>query len=154
MRPLITILFCLMLHPVHVTVTGMEYDPGKNIINLFVKVYSDDMERDMKTGDSISGKSFEVCTEGFAQWLSDRIRIQADGHPLQLKLKEVTVDGLEHKFRLEAKSRRNATNISVYNTLHNRVYSDQSNMVMFKYNDVEEGIKMDCSDTIKVFRVK
>jgi len=154
MKPIISILFCLLLHPVHVTITGMEYDPASNIISMFVKVYSDDMERDMKKGDSVTGKPFEAGKDGYSRWLSDRIRLSADGHPLELKLKEVTVDGLEHKFTLEAKSRRRASNISVMNTLHIRLYNDQSNMVMFKYNDVEEGIKMTCDDTLRVFRVK
>jgi hypothetical protein len=148
------ILFFVLLHPVHVSVTGIEFDPGKNIFNLFVKVYSDDMERDMKIGNKMTGESFAGNEEGYQRWLSDRISIIVDGRPLVLKLKKVEIDGLEHKFTLEAKSKRKAGIVSVLNTINTRLYQDQSNMLMFKYNDVEEGCKLTSSDTIKVFNVQ
>jgi hypothetical protein len=149
----IGILFCILMHPVHVSVTGIEYDPDKNVINLFVKVYSDDMKRDMTIGDN-NGRSFTVDNEGFQRWLSDRIRIQIDGHPLNLILKDVEVDGLEHRFRLEAKGKRKASSVTVFNKINTVLYPDQSNMLMFKYKNVEEGCKFTVADTIKVFNVQ
>jgi hypothetical protein len=147
------ILFCILMHPVHISVAGIEYDPGKNIISLFVKVYSDDMKRDMIIGDN-NGRSFTLDNEGFQNWLSDRIRIKIDGHMVILKLKDVEVDGLEHRFRLEAKGKRKAKSVSVYDNINTILYQDQSNMLMFKYNNVEEGCKFTVADTIKVFTVQ
>lgn len=149
----ISLLFAVMLHPVHVSVTGIEYDAGKSVFNIFVKVYSDDMARDMKTGDDQGGNTYSPDNDGFQKWLSDRICLLSDGKHLEMRLISVEKDGVEHKFFLEARAKRKAQTVKVSNTINTRLYFDQANMIMFKYKDIEEGFKLTVTDTLKVFNV-
>jgi len=149
----ISLLFAVLLHPVHVSVTGIEYDAGKSVFNIFVKVYSDDMTRDMVIGDDQSGNAFIPDTDGFRKWLSERISLLSDGKHLEMRLISVEKDGVEHKFFLEAKAKRKTQTVTVSNTINTRLYPDQANMIMFKYKDIEEGFKLTVTDTLKVFNV-
>ena len=149
----ISVLFAVLMHPVHVSVTGIEYDAGKNVFNIFVKVYSDDMERDMVIGEDQSGNTYSLDNDGFQKWLSDRISILSDGKHLDMRLMSFEKDGVEHKFFLEAKVKRKTQTVTVSNTINTRLYPDQANMIMFKYRDIEEGFKLTVTDTLKVFNV-
>lgn len=142
-----------MMHPVHVSVTGIEYDTKRNIFSLFVKVYSDDMERDMIIGNSKNGVSYSNDKNGFQGWLSNRIFIKEDGEPLKLELVSIEAEGNEHKFFLQAKGSRHAHSVAISSTINVQLYEDQSNMIMFKYREIEEGFKLSPSDTLKVFNV-
>ncbi|MCK7540655.1 MAG: hypothetical protein MZV63_62070 [Marinilabiliales bacterium] len=46
----------LLLHPVHVSLTGIEYDSMNRVYSVFVKVYSDDLEADMSLGKAGGGE--------------------------------------------------------------------------------------------------
>lgn len=147
----IYLLFSILLHPVHVSLTGIEYDAKDKIFNIFVKVYSDDMAGDMKIGNAIDNKEFSNERESFHDWLSKRLSIRVDGRPLDLELLSVENDGVEHKFLLVAKNKIKPHEVTVSSTINTRLYHDQTNMVMFKCNEVEEGFKLTASDTLKVF---
>jgi len=143
----------LLLHPVHVTITGIDYDEKMNLFSLYVKVYSDDMEQDMIIGDSQKGDSYSMDKDGFQGWLSNRLIIKENGKPLKLELMRIETDADEHKFFLQAKGSRHSHSVTISNTINVRLYEDQSNMIMFKYREIEEGFKLSPSDTLKVFNV-
>lgn len=143
----------LLLHPVHVTITGIDYDEKMNLFSLFVKVYSDDMQKDMIIGNSKNGVSYPLDKNGFQGWLSNRLTITENGTPLKLELMSIETEANEHKFYLQAKGSRHTHSLTISNTINVRLYEDQSNMIMFKYREIEEGFKLTPSDTLKVFNV-
>ncbi len=144
----------LLLHPVHVSLTGIEYDSMNRVYSVFVKVYSDDLESDISLGKAGGGEIIGGVTERYSQYIADRINIMEDGRLLELKLLNTESDGLEHRFRLEAAGGRRVSNVTVVNRIMTRLYDDQANMLLFSFDGIEDGYRFTASDTMKVYKVK
>ena len=150
----ITLTLLLLIHPVHVSLTGIDYDGVNRVWSVFVKVWSDDLETDMNLGLS-NGNDIEGSgDERYLNYLADRVIIMEDGIPVRMKLLSAGVDGLEHRFTLEAKGRKGASNITVMNRIMTRLYEDQANMLLFRYAGIEEGYRFTVTDTMKSYLVK
>lgn len=151
-----TILFAILLliHPVHVSLTGMEYDDVNRTWSVFVKVWSDDLEADMKLGRSDGNPLSGNPEERFFLYLSDRIIIMEDETPVQMELVSATVDGLEHRFTLRAKGKGEADSVTVVNRIMTRLHEDQANMLLISLDGIEEGYRFTATDTIKSYKVK
>lgn len=143
-----------LLHPVHVSLTGIEYDVANKTYSIIVKVYSDDLEADIGLGNS---EGEVVVGEGnarYCKYLCDRLLILENGKKLDMKLLNSESDGLEHRFSLEAKGGRSVREVSVINRIMIRLYSDQANMLLFSFGTVEDGYRFSVTDTLKSFNVK
>lgn len=151
-----TILFAILLliHPVHVSLTGIEYDDVNRTWSVFVKVWSDDLEADMKLGRSDGNPLSGNPEERFFLYLSDRIIIMEDETPVQMELVSATVDGLEHRFTLMAKGKGEADSVTVVNRIMTRLHEDQANMLLISLDGIEEGYRFTATDTMKSYKVK
>lgn len=142
-----------LLHPVHVTLTGIEYDKGNRTYSVFLKIYSDDLYSDMKLLDPAIDKESSDSIARFGAYLSDRFQITENGRPLKLKIIKAESDGIEHRFTITAEGKKKVTEVRIMNRIMTRLYSDQANMVMFKFNDVEDAGKMSVTDTLRIYKV-
>jgi len=87
-------------------------------------------------------------------YLSDRVVVMEDGEPLRMELVTAGVDGLEHRFTLQAKGKKTVRSVTVLNRIMTRLYEDQANMLLFSYGGAEEGYRFTVTDTMKSYQVK
>ncbi|MRR20212.1 hypothetical protein EG827_08455 [bacterium] len=151
---IISLYILLLLHPVHVSLTGIEYDGMNRVYSVFVKVYSDDLEADMNLGMSSGGVIEGSVTEKYRRYITDRVMIMEDGRLLEMTLIDTESDGLEHRFSLKADGGRRVRNVTVVNRIMTRLHDDQANMLLFSFNGLEDGYRFTASDTLKIYRVK
>lgn len=150
----VTLAIMLLFHPVHVSLTGIEYDSEKKIYSVFIQMYSDDLEADISLGSSGGSMIGDKENEKYSEYLSDRILILEDEEKLEMKLIKTESDGMEHRFSLIANGRRSVKNVTVVNRIMTRLYDDQANMLLFSFNGIEEGYRFTAGDTIKSYYVK
>lgn len=150
----VSLAILLLIHPVHVSLTGIEYDGMNRLWSVFVKVWSDDLEADMNLGTGDGGEFTGNSDERFLQYLSDRVVIMEDGKPLQMELLSASADGLEHRFTLRAKGKKGLRSVTVMNRIMTRLYEDQANMLLFSLNGMEEGYRFTVRDTIRSYKMK
>lgn len=144
----------LLLHPVHVSVTGIEFNPDTRVYDIFVKVYCDDLLSDMKLTSISIGNEKEVTDEEFCKYLKDKIKIRENGKDIDLRVVTSESDGVERRFTLSAKGKKDTKEVTIINTIMTRLHSDQSNMVMFKYKNIEDACKFTISDTLRNYQVR
>lgn len=142
------------LHPVHVSLTGIEYDDANRIYSIFVKVYSDDLEADICLGSSEGKAITGEGNERYCKYLCDRLLILENGKRLEMKLLNSESDGLEHRFSLEANGGKSVRDVTVVNRIMTRLYYDQANMLLFRFGSVEDGYRFTVADTLKSYFVK
>lgn len=151
---ILSLLIILLLHPVHVSLTGIEYDTVSRSWSVFVKLYSDDLEDDMKLGKSSGEEIAGGEEERFFQYLADRIIIMEDGRQLDMTLLNAVADGLEHRFTIKAEGGDKVREVTVVNRIMTRLYDDQANMVLFSFDGIEDGYRFTATDTMKIYKVK
>lgn len=71
-----------------------------------------------------------------------------------MALMKTHVDGLEHRFSLQAKGGSKVSNVTVVNRIMARLYEDQANMLLFSFEEIEDGHRFTATDTLKTYKVK
>lgn len=151
---ILSLAILIILHPVHVSLTGIDYNSMNQIYSVFVKVWSDDLDADITLRNTASERMTGDVKEIYYKYLTDRILIIEDGKQLKMTLLKTETDGTEHRFNLEASGSREVKNVTVINRIMTRLYEDQANMLLFSFNGIEDGYKFTAADTLKNYQVK
>jgi hypothetical protein len=147
MLKVIILSFFFLAHPVHVSLMSMEYSEKSDAFNVFLKIYSDDFLLDYKllTGDTpkidlIADR--DKTEEVISKYINEKVQIFAEGTKLNGKLINLESSDGELRMDLIFKNRKNSKNYLVKNLIMTGLYQDQSNLLIFRFGDYEEGKKL------------
>lgn len=149
----------LLAHPVHVSLMSMEYSEKSDAFNVFLKIYADDFLLDYRliTGDTskIDFIADKVKAETLVtKYLNETVQIFAEGKKLDGKLLNLESSEGELKMDLIFNNKKRSKNYLVKNLIMTALYKDQSNLLIFRYGDYEEGIKLTPEKQEQLFKVK
>jgi hypothetical protein len=147
------------MHPVHVTITSIDFIPDAGSYNVFVRMYFDDFLTDSKlNGNVVNSADFSESTAAskyaMEKYLSSKLIIKVNEKLLSGKLLEMKVADNEISINLEYKGGKKPDTIIVTNLILTDLYADMSNMVIVKVNDFEEGVKLTSDLTEQTFKIK
>ena len=139
----------LVFHPVHISVTNMEYNKGEKIFLVSFKVFTDDFETivERKYGVNLNlGKEDELenADEYFSRYFRESFSFIVNGEELkepvylEKKMNDISV-WLYYKYSISG----NVKDVGIKNIIMLDIFMDQSNLLIFKYNDFEEGFVFD-----------
>lgn len=153
------ILSWMMFHPVHVTLTSVDYNPESNSYNVFVRLYFDDFLLDGKlTGLHFENKDFSTdnydLKMSLQEYFNERISIRVNDESLSGKLLDYKLIDKELSVNMEYASGRKPRKLTVKNMIMTGLYSDQSNMLIVKVNDFEKGVKLTTDMPEQTFKIK
>lgn len=149
----------LLFHPVHVTLTSIDYIPELDSFNVFVRINFDDFLLDYKLngGDNhnndFSGDN-SSSRDVMEKYLSEKVIIKVNEKLLSGKLKDMKLADNEISMNLEYFGGKKPKTITVKNLIMTDLYRDQSNMVIVRVNDFEEGAKLTSDLTERTFKIK
>jgi hypothetical protein len=149
----------VLLHPVHVTMTSIDFVPEKACYNVFLRMFLDDFLTDSKiNGEEINkndiASGIEASRAPVEMYLSRKLKIKVNEKLLSGKLEEMNVADNEISMKIEYSGGRRPDIITVTNLIMTTLYADQSNMVIVKVNDFEEGVKLTSDQTERTFKIK
>jgi hypothetical protein len=127
----------LLFHPVHVSVTSIDFIPEMDSFKVFVRMYFDDFLLDCElNGMNIQKTGFSednsTSREVLAGYLRDMVIIMVNEKQLEGKLQDVKLADNELSMNLEYFSRKKPKTITVKNLIMTGLYNDQSNMIILK----------------------
>jgi hypothetical protein len=146
------------LHPVHVTLTSIDYIPEISSFKVFVRMYFDDFVRDYKLDSlEIRDKEFSATDTSsinkMQKYLTKRIIITVNEKHLYGKIQNMNLADNEISMNLEYGAGKKPKTISVKSLIMTRLYGDMSNMILIKINDFEEGVKLTSEMTEQTFKL-
>jgi len=144
------IVFCLMLpHPLHLSVTNIEYDSENNTFKISSKIFMDDFEKiiENKYGVALNlGKENELpeAENYFNKYIfeSFNIIINNKDRTDKLTFKGKKTDDQAIWLYYEYPDIKKIRSLKVYNAILCDLYMDQTNLVIFSYNDIQKGIRL------------
>lgn len=122
-------------------------------------MYFDDFLLDYKlSGSEITDKDFSA-TDGASltmmqKYLEGKIILKVNEKQLPGKLQNMNLADNEISMNLKYGSGKRPRTITVKNLLMTGLYSDQSNMIIIRINDFEQGIKLTSDMTEQTFKIK
>ncbi len=145
----------LLFHPVHVTITSIDYAPENNTFKVFVRMYFDDFVSDCKKNypaiDFSSDNS--VSKEAMEDYLKTNLVLLVNEKMLSGKLENMNLSENEISVNLVYKGVRNPKTVTVKNFILTKLYADQSNMLIVKVNSFEEGVKLTPEKAEQTFNI-
>jgi hypothetical protein len=148
-----------LLHPVHVTLTSIDYVPELNSFKVFVRMYFDDFVSDSKlNGNVIQNKDFSTenlsSMNEMQKYLDEKVTLKVNEKQLSGKLRNMSLADNEISMNIEYGSVKKPVSVTVKNLIMTGLYADQANMIIIKVNDFEEGIKLTSGMTEQKFNIK
>lgn len=137
----------IWFHPVHVTLTSIDYIEGRKVLKVFVKIYYDDFlleckleGRDVRDIDPSGNNSLSKYV--IEKYINEKVIIKVNGQLLTGKLIDVNLADNELRMNIECYNVKRPGTISVKNLIMTDLYSDQTNMLIIKVDDFEQGFKL------------
>jgi hypothetical protein len=156
-----TLFFSLwfLFHPVHVTLTSIDYNPKKDTFQVFVRMYFDDFLRDCKlNGNEVQNNSFSddnpSSMKTMEKYLSEKVILKVNEKLLSGKLITMNLSDNEISINLDYKAVKKPKTITVKSLIMTSLYNDQSNMMIVRVNNFEEGVKLTSYLTEQTFIIK
>jgi hypothetical protein len=151
--------FIVLAHPVHVSLMSVEYSEKADAFNVFLKIYSDDFMLDYRllTGDTAKidlVANRENAESLIVKYLNEKVQIFAEGIKLDGKLMNFDSSDGELKIDVIFNNKKKSKNFLVKNLIMTDLYKDQSNLLIFRYGNFEEGIKLTSEKQEQTFKIK
>ncbi len=154
-RPLFLIMLIFSLlaisggaHPVHVTVTNIEYNASKNIFEVSIKIFTDDLEhavylKEQKEIGLIKNSPVTEVEAYLLRYVYEQFQLFINNKPIALsnvKLTKYTsvenATWLYMEFNVPSKIKQ----LSIQNNLLNELFPDMTNLVIIHWNNNEQGL--------------
>ena len=122
-------------------------------------MYFDDFLRDYKLcGGDIQNSDFSgnnsSSMDVMEKYLGEKIIIKVNEKQLSGKLQDMKLTDNEISMNLKYSTGKKPKTITVKNLIMTGLYSDQSNMIIVRINDFEEGLKLTSDITERTFKIK
>ena len=140
----------LYIHPLHVTLTNIEYLQDKNKYEVTFKIFSDDFEAAITNLTGVKtnmGKENEIkdIETYMIKYINERFSIIFDN-------KKVDFEYISKRNNYEAtwitimfESKKGSV-MKIQNELLTDIYDDQKNLIIFKSDNLQKGFDMDASN--------
>ena len=147
------------MHPGHVTMTSIDYIQGTDSLKVFCRMEFDDFLKDLQTIDDDRNLYRLFSKQPFPsdlinQYFNSKVFIYANNKLLIGKLLSANITDTEINLNLIYRSSKKPKSITVRNMILTGWYSDQTNLMIIRINNIEEGIKLTPSHTEETLIIK
>ncbi|MFO7754997.1 MAG: DUF6702 family protein [Bacteroidales bacterium] len=143
---LLIYIFSFFFHPVHVSMSSMEYIPGEKGYKITVRMYSDDLLLDLVNMYEIKDEHIDdnvYCgpDDIYEDYINERLKFVADGQQYKARLEESEKLEIETVMRLFIECHEEINTLDIHNTILKGIYPDQVNLFIYKDDTNEMALR-------------
>ncbi len=133
-------LFSLLLHPIHVSVTEIEYNEKNHSLEVISRIFIDDLELSVRKQlnneylDLLEPGGGKTTDQLVSDYLKGHFTVKLDGKPAKMSYVAHEIDGPAMICYLEIEGIRKFKTIEVTNSVIQEIHGDQSNLVHVTYH--------------------
>jgi hypothetical protein len=142
------------VHPLHISVTEIEYDPKEKELEILIRVFTSDLEKAIRIEegkqdlDILSPESGRSSKELFSKYFLSHFSVGLDGKEKECKFLGFEVEGQTLTAYIQVIPVNNWKEIRINNSLLVDVFDDQSNLVHVTVGKEVKSLRL-VSDTRK-----
>ena len=157
MRFLLFIIFPLVLHPVHISMTNIDINSDTRKISIVIKVFSDDFQKiinrnykiNLDINDSVSIFKYR---KQISNYITKNLKLIVNNKSLinnKLTFKQTKSNHQATWFYFVINKKVKPQKITIINNLLNDLFQDQKNLVFIKYNGIQKSFKLSKNDKMR-----
>jgi hypothetical protein len=137
----------MLIHPGHVTMTSIDYVQGTDSIKVSCRMEFDDFLKDLQTIDDDRNLKLFFSKQPFPadlinQYFNSKVFIYVNNKLLIGKLLSANITDNEICLNLFYRLSKKPKTIAVRNMILIGWYSDQTNLLIIRINNIDKGIKL------------
>lgn len=144
---LLSLLFYI-LHPIHVSVTEIEYSEKHKSLQIISRIFIDDLELSIRaklndeTLDILHPKTGLTTDKLVQDYLQDHFRVRLDGKPVKINYLAHEIEDVAIICYLEIEGIKKLKTIEVTNSVIQETHNDQSNLVHVTYKGPIKSLRL------------
>jgi hypothetical protein len=147
MLKIVVISLWMIIHPGHVTMTSIDYVQGTDSLKVSCRMNFDDFLKDLQTIDDDRNLYRLFNKQPFPsdlinQYFNSKVFIYINNNLLIGKLLSSDISDKDINLNLIYRSDKKPKYITVRNMILTGWYSDQTNLMIIRINNLEKGIKL------------
>lgn len=143
------LLFTLqLLHPIHVSVTEIEYNEKNKSLEIISRIFIDDLELSIRSRtqnemlDLLHPANGLTTDQLVSDYLHDHLRVKVDGKSPKINYIAHEIDDLAMVCYLEIEGVRKVKTIEITNSVIQETHADQSNLVHVTYRSPVKSMRL------------
>jgi hypothetical protein len=138
----------LFLHPMHVSVTEIEFDEKDKALEIMMRVFIDDLEVSIKNKlnqpdlDLMEPKNGKTVDQMASDYLKSNFKISLDGKPQQIVYLGHEREDDALIFYIEVSKVKKFKTIQVQNTIITETHDDQNNLVNVTVKETVRSLRL------------
>lgn len=147
----------LWLHPIHVSVTEVEYSEKNKSLQITSRIFIDDLETSIRTQlkqeglDILEPKNGMTVDQLVSGYLKEHIKIKIDGKPAKVNYLAHEVEDLAIICYLEVEGVKKMKSLEVTNDIIMETHEDQSNLVHVTYKGPVKSARLTRNKSFETF---
>jgi hypothetical protein len=137
-----------LLHPMHVSVTEVQYNEKNKSFEIISRIFIDDLELSIRTEKN--NESLDLLNPGagmttdqlVSEYISQHFQIRLDGKSAKINYLAHEIDDLAMVCYLEIEGVRKVNVIEVINSVIQETHADQSNLVHVTYKGPVKSLRL------------
>jgi len=144
---LLSLLFYI-LHPIHVSVTEIEYSEKHKSLQIISRIFIDDLELSIRaklndeTLDILHPKTGLTTDKLVQDYLQDHFRVRLDGKPVKINFLAHEIEDVAIICYLEIEGVKKLKTIEITNSVIQETHNDQSNLVHVTYKGPIKSLRL------------
>lgn len=138
---------CFYLHPIHVSVTEIEFDEKEEALEIMMRVFIDDLELSLR--NSLTDPELDVLNpkdgttdDLVREYLKEHLKISLDNKPQRTRYLGHERESDAFIFYIEAPNVKKWKTITIHNDLIMATHDDQSNIVHVYVGDKVKSLRL------------
>jgi hypothetical protein len=142
-------------HPVHISFTNIEFNAKSKKFEILFKLFIDDFTQILNTKykqnfDLIDNKQMKANVEGINKYILEHFKLVINGRDktksdlkfINMEVRELSI-WLHYEFNFSG----NSNTFDIQNSLMTDLYHDQTNLLIFTFNNEQKAIKFSYNKT-------
>ena len=155
----ITLLYSLLffLHPVHISVSEINYSEKDNALQITSRIFIDDLELSIRSKlkepelDLLTPKSGRTTQKLVSDYLNEHFKVKLDGQPQKMKLLGYEKEDAALICYIEIEKIPMFKTLEVFNDIITETWDDQSNLVHITYKSPVKSVRLTRDKPIETF---
>lgn len=141
------LLFLYLVHPMHISVTEIDYNEKNKSLEIMSRIFIDDLETSIRKAQNNEGldllkPSGTTTDQLVSQYLMSRFLIQVNGKPANPTYIAHEIDDAAMICYLEIEGVKQVKTLDITITVIQELYDDQSNLVHVTYRGPVKSLRL------------
>jgi hypothetical protein len=150
--------FLIWLHPVHISVTEINYNEKAKSLQIISRIFVDEMELGVRSQlkqpelDILEPKNGSTTKQLIENYLAQHFKIKIDGKPAKQNFLGFEKEDISFVCYIEIENVKKIKTLEVLNDVVTEIHDDQSNLVHVTYKSPVKSVRLTREKVSEIFK--